>query len=126
MTYKDANIFIFDEEKNRFVECGEILEIKTETEADPEEEQQRTRTLSASWDLTLETKITGHVLRIITGTESNNERRMHHEPMRRRKRGFYIFNVSSETWIWKSVSRRGHEIKPYTRYGRRGQNGNSN
>lgn len=87
MTYKDANIFIYDEEKNRFVElCGEISEITAETEADPEEEQQRTRTLSASYELTLETKITGHVLRILTGTESNNERRMHHEPLRRRRK----------------------------------------
>lgn len=126
MTDKDANIFIYDEEKNRFVECGEILEITTEPEADPEEEQQRMRTLSDSYELTLETKITGRVLRMITGTESNNERRMHHEPLRRRKRGYYIFVVSSKEWIWKSVSRRGHEIKPYTHYGRRGQNGNSN
>ena len=119
MIDKGANIFIYDEEKNRFVECGEILELTTETEAEPEEEQQRMRTLSDSFEFTLETKITGHVLRMITGTESNNERRRHHEPMRRRKRGFYIFVASSGTWIWKSVSRRGHEIKPYTHYGRR-------
>lgn len=116
MTDKDANIFIYDEEKNRFVElCGEILEITAETEADPEEEQQRLRTLSASCELTLETKITGHVWRMITGTESNNERRRHHEPMRRRKRGYYIFVVSSEKWIWKSVSRRGHTLRKEAR-----------
>lgn len=37
--------------------------------------------------LTFEAKIINqHVLRVITGTESNNERRRHHEPMRRRKR----------------------------------------
>ena len=74
------------------------------------------------FEATIEAKINQHVLRVLTGTESNNERRRHHEPMRRRKRGFYIFVVSSGTWIWKSVSRRGHEIKPYTHYGRRGQN----
>ena len=77
------------------------------------------RSLSGSFEATIEAKINQHVLRVITGTESNNERRRHHEPMRRRKRGFYIFVASSGTWIWKSVSRRGHEIKPYTHYGRR-------
>lgn len=73
----------------------------------------------ATFEATFEAKINQHALRVITGTESNNERRRHHEPMRRRKRGFYIFVVSSGTWIWKSVSRRGHELKPYTHYGRR-------
>lgn len=72
-----------------------------------------------SFSGTFEAKINKHVLRVLTETESNNERRRHHEPMRRRKRGFYIFVASSGTWIWKSVSRRGHEIKAYTHYGRR-------
>ena len=73
----------------------------------------------ATFEATFQTKIDFHALHILTGTESNNERRRHHEPMRRRKRGFYIFVLSSGTWIWKSVSRRGHEIKPYTHYGGR-------
>ena len=84
MTDKDANIFIYDEKNNRFVElCGEILELTAETEADPEE---ITRMFADSFECTLTTRITGHVLRILTGTESNNERRMHHEPLRRRRK----------------------------------------
>lgn len=50
-----------------------------------------------SFSGTFEAKIDKHVLRVLTGTESNNERRRHHEPMRRRKRGFYIYVASSET-----------------------------
>ena len=103
MIDKGANIFIYDEEKNRFVECGEILELTTETEAEPEEEQQRMRTLSDSFEFTLETKITGHVLRMITGTESNNERRRHHEPMRRRRKIVYINGVSLGQWRFTKI-----------------------
>ena len=95
------------------------------TSAEPEGEE-ISRSFSGTFE-PFEATIAGaninfHAMHILTGTESNNERRRHHEPMRRRKRGFYIFVVSSGTWIWKSVSRRGHEIKPYTHYGRRGQN----
>ena len=94
------------------------------TSAEPEGEG-ISRSFSGTFEpfeATFEAKINQHVLRVLTGTESNNERRRHHEPMRRRKKGFYIFDLSSGTWIWKSVSRRGHEIKPYTHYGRRGTN----
>lgn len=39
------------------------------------------------FEATIEAKINQHVLRVLTGTESNNERRRHHEPMRKRREG---------------------------------------
>lgn len=116
----DGKIYMTDRSGREFcidnVHHVEITETETKTEG-------TTRMFSGSFEATIaEPKIDFHIMHILTGTESNNERRRHHEPMRRRKRGFYIFNLSSGAWIWKSVSRRGHEIKPYTHYGRRGQN----
>ena len=115
----DGKIYMTDE-TGREICIDHVHNIEI-TSAEPEGEG-ISRSFSRSFSGTFEAIIDKHPLRVITGTESNNERRRHHEPMRRRKRGFYIFVLSSGTWIWKSVSRRGHEIKPYTHYGGRGQN----
>lgn len=81
---KEYNLFIYDQKNNYFVPMGDaIVELQAETEGNPEE---MTRMFANSFECTLTAKITGHVLRMITGTESNNERRMHHEPLRRRRK----------------------------------------
>ena len=113
----DGKVYMTDRSGREF--CIDNVHHITVTEAEAEGGK-IIRSLSGSFEATItDPKIDFHTMHILTGTESNNERRRHHEPMRRRKRGFYIFVVSSGTWIWKSVSRRGHEIKPYTHYGRR-------
>jgi len=115
-----GSLLAYDEESKEFVTIGKIsdFEITTESENNDSREIQRL-TDSFSCDLILDCKINGYALRALAGTDSNNDRRRHHVPMRRRKRGFYIFVASSGIWIWKSVSRRGREIKAYTRYGKR-------
>lgn len=73
-----------------------LLEGKTVTIAEPKDgytAENRTRWLTRSFETSVEAKITrGFVWRYITGACSNNELRMHHEPMRRRrpkpKKGF--------------------------------------
>ena len=118
----DGKVYMTDETGREI--CIDYVHNIEITSAEPEGEE-ISRSFSGMlepFEATIEAKINQHALHVITGTESNNERRRHHEPMRRRKRGFYIFVVNSGTWIWKSVSRRGHEIKPYTHYGRRGTN----
>lgn len=113
----DGKIYMTDETGREI--CLDYVHNIEITSAEPETEG-TTRMFSESFEATFtKPKIDFHTMHIITGTESNNERRRHHEPMRRRKRGYYIFVVSSKEWIWKSVSRRGHEIKSYTHYGRR-------
>ena len=53
---------------------------------DMENETRRIRSLTHSFETTLEAKIiSGFVWRYITGTCSNNELRMHHKPMQRRR-----------------------------------------
>jgi hypothetical protein len=116
----DGKVYMTDRSGREF--CIDNVHHVEITETEPKTEG-TTRMLSGSFEATIiEPKIDFHTMHKLTGTESNNERRRHHDPMRRRKRGFYIFVLSSGTWIWKSVSRRGHEIKPYTHYGGRGQN----
>lgn len=73
-----------------------LLKGETVTIAEPKDgytAENRTRWLTRSFETTVEAKITrGFVWRYITGACSNNELRMHHEPMRRRrpkpKKGF--------------------------------------
>lgn len=66
-----------------------LLEGETVTIAEPKDgytTENRTRWLTRSFETTVEAKITGgFVWRYITGACSNNELRMHHEPMRRRR-----------------------------------------
>ena len=66
-----------------------LLEGKTVTIAEPKDgytAENRTRWLTRSVEMEVEAKITrGFVWRYITGACSNNELRMHHEPMRRRR-----------------------------------------
>ena len=66
-----------------------LLKCETVTIAEPKDgytTENRTRWLTRSFETTVEAKITrGFVLRYITGECSNNELRMHHEPMRRRR-----------------------------------------
>lgn len=73
-----------------------LLKGETVTITEPKDgytEENRTRWLTQSFETSVEAKITrGYVWRYITGACSNNELRMHHEPMRRRrpkpKKGF--------------------------------------
>ena len=66
-----------------------LLEGETVTIAEPKDgytAENRTRWLTQSFETTVEAKIKrGFVWRYITGECSNNELRMHHEPMRRRR-----------------------------------------
>lgn len=113
-------LLAYDEESKEFVTLGKISDFEITAESENNDSQETRRlTDSFSCSLTVNRKISGYTLRALTGSDSNNDRRRHHVPMRRRKRGFYIFVARSGIWIWKSVSRRGHEIKAYTRYGKR-------
>ena len=78
-----------------------LLKGETVTIAEPKDgytAENRTRWLTRSFETTVEAKITrGFVWRYITGECSNNELRMHHEPMRRRKH--------SEEKIFKKIDK---------------------
>lgn len=113
-------LLAYDEKTKEFVTLGKISDFETTPESENNDSPEAWRLKdSFSCDLILDCKINGYVWRALAGLDSNNDRRRHHVPMRRRKRGFYIFVARSGIWIWKSVSRRGHEIKAYTRYGKR-------
>jgi hypothetical protein len=66
-----------------------VLEGKTVTIAEPKDgytPENRTRWLAQSFETSIKAKMTkGFVWSYITGACSNNELRMHHEPMRRRR-----------------------------------------
>ena len=68
---------------------GSVPEGKTVTIAEPKHgstAENRTRWITQSYEAEVEAKIIrGFVWRYITGACSNNELRMHHEPMKRRK-----------------------------------------
>ena len=99
-----------------------LLEGETVTIAEPKDgytAENRTRWLTRSFETTVEAKITrGFVWRYITGECSNNELRMHHEPMRRRrpklKKGRWRIlkairtgrgNIDDKIRVWRKWSR---------------------
>jgi hypothetical protein len=85
---KGADIIAADLETGQvfqFSAIGDATIILPEAK-DMENETRRIRSLTHSFETTLEAKIiSGFVWRYITGTCSNNELRMHHKPMRRRR-----------------------------------------
>ena len=107
----DGKVYMTDRSGRQFcidnVHHVEITETEQKTEG-------TTRMLSGSFEATItEPKIDFHIMHILTGTESNNERRRHHMPMRRRQKIVYINGVSLGQWRFKKI------YKAYTHYGRR-------
>ena len=74
---------VYDQETGKRIMMGTgTVEI---TAIEPIEQEQQTIKLISSFEGTLTTRITGHEIRTLTGTDSNNERKMHHIPKRRRR-----------------------------------------
>lgn len=109
----DGKVYMTDRSGRQF--CIDNVHHITVTESTESEAEggKIIRSLSGSFEATFEAKIDKHVLRVLTGTESNNERRRHHEPMRRRRKIVYINGVSLGQWRFKKI------YKAYTHYGRR-------
>lgn len=82
----DGKIYMTDE-TGREICIDHVHNIEI-TSAEPEGEEISRSFLRTfePFEATFEAKINQHALRVLTGTESNNERRRHHEPMKRRQK----------------------------------------
>ena len=107
----DGKIYTTDETGREI--CLDYVHNIEITSAEPEGEGISRSFYGRSFSGTFEAIIDKHALRVLTGTESNNERRRHHEPMKRRRKIVYINGVSLGQWRFKKI------YKAYTHYGRR-------
>lgn len=88
----DIKMQAMDPETGNIYDFGEIQELKLDsenvsTDEVVKEDLEKIRTLWQTDEITMTAKIISHfAVRLMTGTASNNELKIHHKPMRRRKR----------------------------------------